>query len=146
MVTHKGLEVRPAAKVIIRDANGDVLFVESKGSGRFNLPGGGIDPGETPGVAALRELHEEIGVKRGHLADFALRTTVSGPVDVGKRKLILHWTVFEAGLTVPVNQLIIPKKSEIKDIHCLDPEVFAVHDNKSDLAHQALVRTGYLSE
>ena len=148
MLTHMGFEVRPTAKVILRDANGKLVFVESKKSGRYNLAGGGIDPGEIPDVAAWRELREEIGVQRGHLADFALRTTVSGPVTIGKgkskRELLLHWTVFEADLTVPVSQLIIPHESEIKDIHSLEPEEFAMHDKKSDLAHLALIKTGYL--
>ncbi len=30
--------------------------------GQISLPGGGIDPGEDPAAAALREAHEEIGV------------------------------------------------------------------------------------
>lgn len=146
MLTHRGLEVRPAAKVIIRDASDQILFVESKKSGRYNLPGGGIDPGEMPVMAALRELQEEIGVNQAQLADFVLRTTVSSPVAIGKRELMLHWTVFEADLAVPVNQLVIPHDSEIKEIHSLQPEAFAMHDNKSDLAHLALIKAGYLSD
>jgi len=50
-----------------------VLFIEKNRSGqegRFNLPGGKIEPGETPIQAAVRELKEETGivpaeVKRG---------------------------------------------------------------------------------
>lgn len=140
----RGREVRPAAKVIIRDQDNNVVFVESRKSGIFNLPGGGIDPGESPVDAAIRELYEEIGVKKAHLTDFALRTTVSGPVNLGRRELLLHWTVFEAGLAIPTSELVIPERSEIKDIHCLESGVFAAHKNKSDLAHRALVQAGYL--
>ena len=146
LITSKGREVRPAAKVIIRDESNNVIFVESRKSCRYNLPGGGIDRGENPDTAALRELHEEIGIKKAQLTDFVLRTTVSGPVATGRGELMLHWTVFEAGLAVPADELVIPIGSEIKDIHCLNPEVFAAYGNKSVLAHQALVKTGYLPE
>lgn len=45
--------------------NGKLLLVEHflKGRNFYNLPGGGIEKGETPEEAALRELEEEAGVK-----------------------------------------------------------------------------------
>ena len=44
--------------------NGKILLVEHVLQGRdfYNLPGGGIEDGETPAEAALRELEEETGV------------------------------------------------------------------------------------
>ena len=45
---------------------------------QFALPGGGIDPGESPEDAALRELHEELGIDcddvLGRLDDYATRS------------------------------------------------------------------------
>lgn len=45
--------------------NGKILLVEHILRGRdfYNLPGGGIEEGETPEEAALRELEEETNVK-----------------------------------------------------------------------------------
>ena len=42
-----------------------ILLIEKKrglGAGKVNAPGGRLEPGETPLVAAVRELREEIGV------------------------------------------------------------------------------------
>ncbi len=52
----------------------------SSHSGQWALPGGRIDPGETPEVAALREMHEEVGLVLGAgdilgtLDDYATRS------------------------------------------------------------------------
>ncbi|MHC4933241.1 MAG: NUDIX domain-containing protein [Planctomycetota bacterium] len=50
---------RPSAYLVVEDGKGRVLCVRAKGD--LHLPGGGIDPGETPEEAALRELREETG-------------------------------------------------------------------------------------
>lgn len=44
--------------------SGKVLLVRKKG-GRWNFPGGSIEPGETPHNAAARELREETSIE-GH--------------------------------------------------------------------------------
>lgn len=55
-----------AASVVFTDSAGRVLLVEPSygNSGRWNLPGGGIDSdlGETPRAAARREVREELGL------------------------------------------------------------------------------------
>ena len=56
---------RQAGRAILRDDAGRVLLI------RFVLPnmtfwatpGGGMEPGETPLAAAIRELHEELGIE-----------------------------------------------------------------------------------
>lgn len=44
----------------------EVLLIRKKrglGKGLINAPGGRVDPGETPMQAAIRELHEEVGLR-----------------------------------------------------------------------------------
>ncbi|WP_204295788.1 NUDIX hydrolase [Actinoplanes campanulatus] len=57
---------RPAARVICFDADGRVLLLHWEdpvtGDRLWEPPGGGIDPGETPLLAARRELAEETGL------------------------------------------------------------------------------------
>ena len=49
-----------ATVVVIRD--GLVLLARDEGTAFFNMPGGGIEPGEPPEEAAVRELREETGL------------------------------------------------------------------------------------
>lgn len=51
---------RPRATVIVRMEQGVLLAGDQ--SGLVLLPGGGVDHGELPIVAAARELHEETGL------------------------------------------------------------------------------------
>lgn len=54
---------RDGAAVLIRDGCGRVLVIhEAYGFRRFGLPGGRLEPGETPGQAAVRETREETGL------------------------------------------------------------------------------------
>ena len=67
-------ETRGHSAVVIAlvpgDSPGETAFVLTRRSswlrshkGQWALPGGRLDPGETPQEAALREFHEEIGVQ-----------------------------------------------------------------------------------
>ncbi len=59
-----GLPYRPCAGVMLVNAEGRVFAgqrIDYKGDA-WQMPQGGIDPGETPRQAALRELVEETGV------------------------------------------------------------------------------------
>ncbi|WP_165986100.1 NUDIX hydrolase [Streptomyces sp. YIM 98790] len=47
--------------VVLRDRRGRLLLVHERGRACWELPGGGIEPGESPREAAVRELREEAG-------------------------------------------------------------------------------------
>jgi putative (di)nucleoside polyphosphate hydrolase len=63
------LPFRPGVGMMIIDKNNRVFVakrIDAKSSG-WQMPQGGIDLGETPSMAALREMLEEIGSNKGHI-------------------------------------------------------------------------------
>ena len=60
------LPYRPCVGVVLLNARGEVFAGQRIDStlDAWQMPQGGIDPGETPVDAALRELEEETGVRR----------------------------------------------------------------------------------
>jgi mutator protein MutT len=58
------MTLRPRAVGILLNDRGEVLLMRRRKAGRAyaTLPGGGIEPGETPEVACARELREEVNL------------------------------------------------------------------------------------
>lgn len=70
------LLVVPSVTAVIFDDAGRMLMVEHADRGIWVLPGGAIDPGETPADALVREVWEETGLRAEPVA---LRGVFSGP-------------------------------------------------------------------
>ncbi len=78
-MTPDGRRAAAVAVVLLPDEEGRACLLLTKRvpklrahGGQWALPGGRIDPGETPEAAALRELSEEVGLARGHEAVLGL--------------------------------------------------------------------------
>ena len=85
-------------------------------SRQFALPGGRLDPGESAIEAALRELHEEMGVELGE--DAVLGVLDDYPTRSGYR---ITPVVVWAGGTVKVT----PQPSEVERVHVVTLERLA---------------------
>lgn len=59
------MPLRPAARAVVLDADNRVVLVRFVflGGPLWALPGGGIEPGESPEQAIARELVEEVGLR-----------------------------------------------------------------------------------
>lgn len=53
----------PAVAALIRDGEGRILLQRRADDGRWNLPAGAVDPGESPDEAVVREVREETGLE-----------------------------------------------------------------------------------
>ena len=52
----------PGVSAVVRNHDGHLLLARRSDNGRWSLPAGGIDPGEQPADAVVREVYEETGV------------------------------------------------------------------------------------
>lgn len=84
---------RPTVDVavgVLRAPDGRVLLAQRKpgkdAAGAWELPGGQIDPGESPAQAAARELLEEVGVRAHELAPWRVYEH-----DFPAKRVRLHW-------------------------------------------------------
>ena len=101
-------------------------------SGQVSLPGGAIDPGETFERAALREAHEEIGLRMEDVQTLGALT----PIDIHVSGFRLHSIV---GIT-PAPPALRPSDAEVARI--LEVPLDRLMDPRS-LAWKALTRDGH---
>jgi putative (di)nucleoside polyphosphate hydrolase len=63
-------DYRPGVGIMLINREGEVFVarrIDIPGGAAWQMPQGGIDPGESPREAALRELKEEIGTDKGEI-------------------------------------------------------------------------------
>jgi putative (di)nucleoside polyphosphate hydrolase len=80
---------RPAVGIMLLNRQGEVFVghrIDMPAMPAWQMPQGGIDPGETPRQAALRELREEIGTDKAEIvAESACWLKYDLPVDLAGR-------------------------------------------------------------
>ncbi|MFF3918645.1 NUDIX domain-containing protein [Streptomyces sp. NPDC001852] len=105
-----------SAAAVLRDGEGRFLIVKPGYKPGWNLPGGGVDKGETPAQAARRELLEELGIDQaiGRLLVSAfVRTPAGGHM----------YFVFDGGvLGEEQRDSIVLQESELTDYRFSAPD------------------------
>ena len=59
---HGQLFIVAGVDAIVRNADGDVLITRRADDGTWDLPGGSVEPGESPAESIRREVREETGL------------------------------------------------------------------------------------
>lgn len=113
---------RAIAQALVRDESGRLLICELVYKKPWDLPGGVVDPLESPATAVVRELREELGVT----------ATVRSLAAVSWLPAWRGWddaTLFVFDVSVPAQQLsaIQLETREIRAVHWCDDAEFAEH-------------------
>ena len=59
---------RPNVGIVVANSRGQVLWARRRGQTSWQFPQGGVQEGEAVDDALFRELHEEVGLERDHVA------------------------------------------------------------------------------
>lgn len=104
-------KTRTIAQALVRDAAGDVMLCELSYKRFWDLPGGVVDPHESPAHAVVRELAEELGVQARVVG---LRVVSWLPPWRGWDDAMLY--LFEVELDRPATEFTLQRR-EIAGIH-----------------------------
>ncbi|MFE3080909.1 NUDIX hydrolase [Nocardia tengchongensis] len=58
----KANSIKVAVSALVRDNKGRILMIRRTDNDRYSIPGGGLEVGETPTQAVVREVEEETGI------------------------------------------------------------------------------------
>jgi len=91
------LTYRQSTSAVILDKAGRILIVQNNSykDNEWNIPGGGIEEGETPEITIIRELKEELGSDKFEIAKVSKQTyRYEWPDDLINKKIAENKPIF----------------------------------------------------
>ena len=125
--------------VLVLDEDGRVLLLETTYKEDWELPGGVVEPGETPRAAAEREVAEEVG----------LVVELGQPLLTDWMPPHLGWSdavelIFDGGvLDLATAAALTAHDREIREVHWVAPDDVPAHVSELSARRIALLLTGY---
>lgn len=119
-----GLVEREGGLTVLLTRRADTL---RRHTGQVALPGGRMDPGETPAETALREAHEEIGLEARYVSLVGLST----PYQTGTGYLVTPVVGFvRPGFTLKPNPAEVAEIFETPFGFLMDPSKYEEHERE----------------
>lgn len=112
---------RVSIKALITNDDGKILVVNERGLG-WDLPGGGLDWGESAGDGLRRELHEELGCK----VKIDENPCLIAPSSAGEYDRHVLWIIYKA----KINPDEIQKTDEVSEFAFVSVEDFQANEEK----------------
>ncbi|HEY2350690.1 MAG TPA: NUDIX domain-containing protein [Puia sp.] len=126
-----------AAGGLVENEKGDILFMFRRG--KWDLPKGKLDPGETLEECALREVEEETGVGQLEMKKFLLQT-LHEYEELGKViQKKTHWFLMT---TTSLQSLVPQTEEDITDLRWIAPADFDIVLRNTYPAIVEVLRTG----
>lgn len=127
---HADYLFRVALKAVVVNEQGEVLIVKETDHNWWDIPGGGLDHGETIKEGLARELHEEVG----YVGDFEYEI-----IDASEPHVIEHLDITQIRFTFLVRpaNLNFQPGDDGDEIKFIDPDEFK---DSEDFAEQSIYR------
>lgn len=112
------MKTQEVAKIVLVSPEGVILPYGP--SGRLNLPGGGMEPGERPLEALSRELEEEIGLPISEIAPLWVGSRTFATTTQHGEPQMRNWNIYAATTELCASELMFG--AEIQGIASLPRE------------------------
>lgn len=108
--------IHPAARIIVENEHGQVLFIERKDNGLLGLPAGGLEENETIEDCIIREVREETGLELLELELIGISSNPQNETVSYPNKDVIQYFVVEFYCNKWKGELCIHDTLEVKKV------------------------------